>query len=65
VRVEEFVTGASRVYADDDFPTEDSTDVFVQVMRGRTVQIWRWEDDHLVRATPRARLPVPKLPPGC
>ena len=64
VPIVEHVTGATQLYLDDDI-RDPRGDVIVQVMRGGGVEIWKWEDDHLVRATPHARLPVPKLPPGC
>jgi hypothetical protein len=65
VRIEEHVTAASSLYVDEDGPRDAPASVDVQVMRARGIEVWRWEDDHLVRATPRRRLPVPKLPPGC
>lgn len=62
--VNERVTGATQLYVDDDVADPDG-DVVVQVMRGGDVDLWKWRDDQLVRATPRARMPVPKRPAGC
>jgi hypothetical protein len=65
-RVVEHVTAASSLHVDDEDEVKDVTaSVAVQVMRARGIEIWRWEGDHLVRATPKRRLPVPKLPAGC
>jgi hypothetical protein len=65
VRIDEHVTAASNLYIDEGGATDLPASVNVQVMRASGVEIWRWERDHLVRATPRRRLPAPKLPPGC
>ena len=64
IRIDEQVTGASELYVDDEVSSTDDH-VLIQVMRARDVEIWRWENDQLVRATPRARLVPAKLPPGC
>ena len=64
-RIGEHVTAAWDLYVDEDGPRDVPASVAVQVMRANGIEIWRWEDDHLVRATPRRRLPVPKLPAGC
>ena len=64
-RIDEHVTAAPNLYIDEDGPRDVPAAVDVQVMRADGIDIWRWEGDHLVRATPRRRLPTPKLPPGC
>lgn len=62
-QVDSHVTGAPRLY--DDEGDDPAGDVILQVMRAGDVDVWRWHDDQLVRATPRVRLESPKLPAGC
>jgi hypothetical protein len=64
VSIVERVSAAPQLYLDDEI-RDPRGDVIVQVMRGGGVQIWTWQNDQLVRATPRERMPVPKLPAGC
>ncbi len=53
------------VYEDPDLGPDRGETGFVQVLRAQGIDVWRWETDHLVRATPRKRLEPAPRPAGC
>lgn len=63
-RVEVLATTAQKVFVDE--PGDPAGQAYVQVLRARGIDVYRWDNDHLVRATPRAELRYSDLlPPEC